>query len=129
MKTSIKIHFTLTGKFEPEEITSSLCIVPTKTWRFGDLIDNTHATYKHDGWRLSSDETESLDLNEQIMKIINVFHPYSLQLKEICKKLDLDSEIACAICIENDQYPSIHFNREVLSKISDMNTEIDIDIY
>ncbi len=129
MNTSIKIHFSLTGKFDPNDITTTFDGLPTKTWRFGDLIERTIAKYKHDGWEVSSDEIESLDLNEQVKKLVDTLHPYSSELKEIIGKFNLYSEISCEIWVENDNYPAIHFDHQVLARILNLNAEIDIDIY
>ena len=129
MKTSIKVNFIITGKFIPSEITCALGVKPTDTWRQGDVYKDTLVTFKHDGWELYSDEIESLDLNGEILKIINLIYPYSFQLKEITKRLNLDIEVACEIWVEDYQYPTIYFEREVLSKLVDLNAEFGISIY
>ena len=71
----------------------------------------------------------SLELNEQVELILDLIHPQSLILKKLCKDLDLDSEIACVIYVHDDQIPIIHFDHKVISKIVELNSEIDVDLY
>lgn len=129
MSTKITVHFTLTGKFNPDEVSEKLNIEPTKTWRVGEAIQKTLLSYKHDGWRLSSDEVETLELEEQLAKIWDIIQPYKSKIVDICAELDLVAEIACAVDLEDDQYPVLHFERESIKRISELNAEIDIDIY
>jgi len=129
MSTKITVHFTLTGRFNPDNVSEKLGISPTKTWRLGEPIQKTLLSYKHDGWCLSSDEVDTLDLDEQFTKIWNIIQPYNSTIVDICDELNLHAEIACAVDVEDDQYPVLHFKRESIKRISELNAEIDIDIY
>jgi hypothetical protein len=129
MATKISIDFILTGKFDPDKITTLMGIKPTNTWKLGDSIQNTKLRRKHDGWKLSIDKEESLDLNEKIESFLMQLESYSMPLKEIYEKLNAKAEIACAIYIEDEQVPAIHFNHETIKRVSDLGAEIDVDFY
>ena len=129
MNTKIITHFTLNGRFNPDEITLSLGIEPSRTWRHGDSIQNTLLKYKEDGWRVSMDEKESLDLQECIQSLLDYILPYTAKIKNLYESDELKPEIACVINIENDQVPAVHINKEVMESIIVLNAELDIDIY
>lgn len=129
MNPKIIVHFTLSGRFDPEEITLSLGVKPSRIWRYGDPIQNTLLKYKHDVWRISTDEKESLDLQECIQTLLDLIHPYSSGLIKVSSRLNLKSEIACVINIEGDQVPAIHLNKEIIEAITELNAEFDIDLY
>jgi len=129
MGTTIKVYFTLTGRFEPTSVTGKIGIKPDKTWRFDEPIQNTTSRYKHDGWQLSTDEIESLDLSEQLSIIENRIRPFLQQIIDTCKEFKIDAEISCSIDVDDDQYPTLHFERDAIKLISKLNAEIDIDMY
>jgi hypothetical protein len=129
MSTKIIVHFTLIGRFNPDEVSEKLGISPTKTWRFGESIQKTLASYKHDGWRLSTNEVETLDLDKQLKKIWDIIHPFNSKIINICEDLKLDAEIACSVDVEGDQYPALYFERESIKRIAELNAELDIDIF
>jgi hypothetical protein len=128
MATEISVDFTLTGRFKPNEITNLLGINPTNTWEFGDSIQNTASRRKYDGWKLST-ANKSDDLNKQIQSIIIQLSPHASKLRAFCEKFNLESEVACCIYVDNDEIPEIHFNHEIIKKLVELNTEIDVDFY
>lgn len=129
MGTTIKVYLTLTGRFEPASATEKIGIKPDKTWRFDEAIQNTASRYRHDGWQLSTDETESLDLHEQLSIIEKRIRPYLQQIIDTCNVLKIDSELSCSVDVDDDQYPTLHFERETIKLISKLNADIDIDMY
>lgn len=128
MESEISVYFTLTGlDCEPEEITAKIGIKPTKTWKVGDLI-NSRGTIrrKHNGWKLESKLEKSAELEEQIKSVLEQLQPSWQPLREICTQYD--AEINCVIYTIK-QIPAIHFDREIIEKVNQLNAAIDVDLY
>ncbi len=130
MATRILAEFKLTGtNFNPEEVTSLLGIVPTKTWRKDDQTLDSLLTRKRDGWRLSTGEEESLDLNNQLRPVLDQLKPHFSKIKDVCARLHLEVEMGFAVNVENGETPALHFDKDIVQIAADLNAEIDIDLY
>ncbi len=129
MSTKITVHFTITGRFDPNEVTKRLGMNPSKAWKFGDTIQKTLTTYKHDGWKLSTEEIDSLDLNEPLNQIWEIIQPHKTEIIDICNDLSLETEFSCVVEVEEDEYPTLHFDSEMIKQISELKADIDIDIF
>jgi hypothetical protein len=133
MATTVSISFILTGiGFEPNDITKELSIIPTKTWRINDDIGKPGKSankHKYDGWKLSTGHIQTLDVESSLNNVLEILQPVTEKLKELILRLNLGAEISCAIHIENGETPSIHFQQTTLRKITELNAEIDIDLY
>lgn len=134
MQSKISASFTLLGidynseDLEPEEITAVIGIVPTKTWKVGDLISKG-ATLRHkqNGWSLKSKLEDSATLEDHVESVLERLKPSWQHLVKMCTRYY--TEIECIIYVYGDDSPAIHFNRETLKRISELNAEIDIDLY
>jgi len=128
MLPKIKIHFTITGSFDPDKFTEDIGLKPTNTWKAGEAVQDTLIIRKKDGWKLTVAESESHYLDLEINNLINFLKPYRLQITSFCKKFNLKIEFSCVIYTENE-FPSIYFDKELLENIRSFNAEIDIDLY
>ena len=130
MNSEIYAYFRLRGlDFEPEEITAKVGIMPTKTWKVGDLINPKiiHRKRIDNGWCLRPEFEESFYLEDYVRYLLEKLEPGWLPLTEICQKYY--AEINCVIYAVGDERPAIHFNKEIIEKTAKLNAEIDIDLY
>lgn len=129
MATTVLSSFTLTGpSFDPAEVTRRIGLEPTKTWKTGDRVQGTQILRKHSGWVWAMPREESLDLGKQIAALLEQLGPFVSRINEVRHELGLGAEISCAIYIEG-QTPAVHFDRSVMSLASQLEAEIDLDIY
>jgi len=130
MNSKIQVSFTLTGVgFDPNTVSSVIGINPTKTWRFGEQIQNTLLKTKHDGWSISTGKQISIDLNVQLHEILKVIKTHIPQIKKVIKDYKLNAEFACAIYIDGDNIPVLNFEKDVIKIICELDAAIDIDVY
>jgi hypothetical protein len=114
--------------FDPDEITNLLKISPTKVKRIGDLI-NPKGTrrYTHNSWRIESKLQKSDGLEEHINSIFEQLQPSWQSLASLCSQYE--AEISCIIYINSEQIPAIHFSKDIIRKVHELNAEIDVDLY
>ncbi|MDX2230510.1 MAG: DUF4279 domain-containing protein [Leptolyngbyaceae cyanobacterium bins.349] len=133
MASECYASFVLTGlDLNPDEITAKTGVIPTKTWRVGDLI-SPQATirYQHNGWRLSSqrkfvDFEDADDLADHVRAVLEQLHVSWQTFVEVGAQFD--SEVCCIIYTGGER-PAIHFDRAILNQLSELNAELDVDLY
>ena len=129
MAPKIQTHFKVTGCFNPKEFTNKTGLTPTNTWKKGEVVQNTLVTRESDGWKLSTDEIITHDLDAEIKNLISLLSPSKIPIVDYCARNNLNAVFSCVIYTEDDEFPSIHFDRELLEDIRAINAEIDIDVY
>ncbi|MBC6481736.1 MAG: DUF4279 domain-containing protein [Hormoscilla sp. GM7CHS1pb] len=127
MESEILASFTLTGEFDPEEITNKVGIIPSETWRMGELI-HPKGTIRHqqNGWSLKSKLEKSAELEDHVKYVLEQLQPGWIPLAELCTQHD--AEIDCVIYV-NGQVTAIHFDKRIIDLVNKLNAEIDVDLY
>jgi hypothetical protein len=128
MLPKIKAEFCITGlRATPEEITESINVIPTQTWRLGDVVQGTELHRKHNGWCLEFEESDFLDLAMAADSLLRSLLPNSKKIKHACEVYDLQCELSFAVYIV-DETPIINFGHEIISGLAELGANIDIDI-
>ena len=125
----IRCDFILTGHgYDPDIITQALGIQPTYTWRAGERVPNSLVRYKHDGWSLTNGPVESLDVQEVARPLLTSLLPLVDTLADLTEQLGVEAELAYTVRM-GGEVPAIHFDREMLGAINQLQAEVDIDLY
>ena len=138
-KTNAKIYFSLYGDDFPIETVSNLLrLAPTHSHIKGDEIErksNPHVTYtkthyrKDTTWEIGTEYEETLDLEEQITKVIKQLERKEELINEICKKFILKCHFMIVIKIYEGYPPAITINNEFIRLANQIGAEIHFDIY
>ena len=128
MPFEISASLTITGlDFDSQNITDKLGIIPTKTWKIGDLIHpKGPIKRKHNGWVIESNLSKDNEIEDHIKSLFEELHPVWGVLQEISNNYDL--EISCVVYTDGE-VPSIHLDQEIINKSQQINAEIDVDLY
>jgi hypothetical protein len=128
--TNVMVTFNMYGDYlDPQVITDKLGIQPHEYWIKGEDIPGKSISRKKSCWRVSTGYQESLDINDQIDRIMEIFQGKSDKLNELMSALDLEILLSVVINIENNQKPAMYFNRQTIAFINQIKAEIDIDLY
>ena len=129
-KTNIKSEFVVSGDFfSPEEFTQELQIKPDKVFRKGEKINHGHKVWDFSTWMLFPEYEESLDINEQLGKVISELIDKRDLLRRLKEKMDLYYVFDFAINIKNKETPAIYFEQEFIDFCRDIGAVIDVDTY
>ena len=124
-----KIHVMLSivdEALDPEEVTRSTGVVPTRVWQKGDIRPKTKIVETENGWELLSALSPAAPLVEHVGHLLSTIHPGVTQLQAFTRQYY--SVLSCAVyCHESS--PEIHFEPSVIQKLAEMNLRLDIDIY
>ncbi len=126
-KNEICAYFSLNGfACEPDEITQMIGLTPTDTWKAGDLRGRSIRRHETSGWRLRSRLDEPLWIERHVQDVIAQLTPKWPDVVHLC--LQYQAMINC-VCSIYDASPVIHFGRETIKRVAELNAWIDVDYY
>jgi uncharacterized protein DUF4279 len=129
MTTTLRSSLVLVGsEMDPDEVTRRTGLQPSRTWRRGEPIQQTLLQREHSGWVLEIPEEVSLDLGEQVKRLLDRFWPQAAAIAGARRECGIEIEIACEVYVRG-QTPSIHFDQLTLARIVELGAEIDVDIH
>ncbi len=119
-------YFTVVGEFAPADISARLNLLPTNSWKKGELNPTTKLERKLSRWSLYSELDHSKPLEEHIESVL-------VQLSAEREKVSrLSSEMDAGIQIVGyfySDYPGFGLNRETVAQLAELNLSIDCDFY
>ena len=128
-KTKVKVRLTIESEsLEPQDVTKELDIVPTISWKKGDIIK---ADRKRVGgsWTVSLEAEESYDITIQFGKLYEVIKGKEDKIRAIKEYCEGTIIISVIIEVENGEVPGIVIEEKFTELVVKMGAEIDIDIY
>jgi len=129
-KTTVMAYFSIHGEdFEIDNVTQMLGIKPTEKKVKGSIPEGRKRPCIETSWKLSTEEEQSHDVNEQLRQLTDLLDDKKEILRDIRMSMDVDFDFVIVVKIENGEKPAMHFHSETLSLISYLKADIDIDIY
>lgn len=95
-KTTLYAYVSFTGNedvddFPLEVLTERLGLQPTETWRVGDKVNINHSRIRSfTCWKYESEILETLDVNDVLLPILNVFQSKTDIINQLKTELNLD---------------------------------------
>lgn len=116
--------------FCPKTLTSLLDILPSETWRKGDISgNNSKRAKKYDCWQFSTGDQNVYDINDSLKVIYEKFVDKKKMIKEFVVENKLDVSLDIKIEMNKDQTPAVYFEKEILDFLHWIEAIIDIDMY
>ncbi len=119
-------YFTVTGEFDPEEITKIVQTNPTKFWKKGDLNLKNGIERKFSRWCLYSRLAKDEDLEKHIDDVIIQLDECSEEVKNISEKYNGYIQLVGYFF---HYYPGFYLKSELIIKIAEYKLSIDFDFY
>lgn len=114
--------------FPLEVVTEPLEVQPTETWRIGDKINNHHVR-SFTCWKYESETLETLDSDDVLLPILNVFQSKTDTINQLKKELNLNVQIELVITMIDGYTPGLAISPEFSRFAAGINALIDIDMY
>lgn len=129
-KTTVMAYFSIHGDtFNTDSVTQRLGMEPAEIKVKGCIPDGRKRPSIETSWKISTEEEESFDINEQLIKIIDLLNDKNEILRDIKASMNVSFDFVLIVKIENGEKPAMHFNLDSLRLISYIGAEIDIDLY
>jgi len=122
----IRAYFGLWGRFDPEEVTSTIGLSPTQSHRRGEPLAGT--VHKDDLWAFGTEEEVDFDLPRHVDFVLQGISPFSAELNQLRERFGLSATLNCVVWIGSPT-PILSFSKETLDRISQLGADLDIDSY
>lgn len=129
-ETNILVEFNIIGDdFDIGLISEQLDIKPTDYYKKGDKIRNKEIKRKETCWTISSGYEVSLDINNQLEKVLCIIKPKRNILNKLREQFQLDYKFIIVIRVEENQSPAIYLEQDVIEFANDIKADFDFDLY
>jgi len=116
----------ITNKYSIEQLNEVTGLKADKFFRAGDFKPNTTLLVEKNIWIINSGLESEKSLEEHILALINKLEPHAKFISNL-KDKDTDLEFSC-VCYYSIE-PPLYFDLKIISKISELNAHLDIDLY
>lgn len=129
-ETNILVEFNIIGDdFDIDVVSEQLDIKPSYYYKKGDKIENRAIKRKETCWSISSGYEISLDINNQLEKILSLIKCKRNMLKKLRERFQLDYSFSIVIRVEKNQSPAIYLEKEAIEFANDIKADFDFDLY
>ncbi len=133
-KTQVMVYFSLfADEFSLDAVTKQLDIVPTESYKKGDIIKKISPTENHvrgyTRWKLSTGYQESLDVGDQLNLIINQIGGKASIINDLKRRFGLECRFTIVIIMNNGYTPGLYLDESLIAFVNSINADFDIDLY
>ena len=125
-QNEVYAYFTITGDFDPAEITQRVGVEPTDAWMKGDLHGKKKTEYKFSRWSLCSRLPRTDSLEKHVTDVLEQMS----ENKEGFRKVSVENGGCMQLVgIFNVDYPGLHFESELTNGLAEFSLSVDFDFY
>ncbi len=128
-RTNCKTYFSITGEFDPNEISSVLKIDRTGGHSIGENKRYSSGVFDWAGWEYGTEYVDTLSADEQAEFVINQLLHKVDELLLIREKYKCHFTLMQVPNVEGGLTPAMGFSKKVIDFCSKTGTEIQIDLY
>ncbi|MEG9436531.1 DUF4279 domain-containing protein [Edaphobacter sp. HDX4] len=119
-------YLTVTGDFDPEQITSVLGLVPSESWSKGDRNERTHYERKFSRWSLESRLARSASLEDHVRDVLKQSLNYAEQIRQVGRAHTVFIQLVGWF---HTDYPGFGLDSSTIAGLAELNVGIDCDFY
>lgn len=124
----VKVYFSISSKiYDLDFISQELNLKPSRVYKIGQK--QTYKLATENFWHLDTEYEESLDVSEQLEKIIRVLYNKSDKLVLLKEEFDLYYKFSIVIKMFTKQTPSIFLSKKEIDFASKVGADFDFDMY
>lgn len=126
------VYFALKGdNFNPDHITNTLGISPTKSFKNGDRRSYGNDTLEFSAWHLHSDKVDNLFVSNLVSDVVNKLFDKIHLINQLKEEFQLESVLEIVLYIDENidiSTPVIGHDLKTIEFLFKTNTETDVDI-
>jgi uncharacterized protein DUF4279 len=114
---------------DPEVVTQSLGLIPTRTWRKGDPTPGRPDLRRtHERWELRSPADGSKSLGEQLEALLPLLEDRRSAVQEIVSRFE--AGICYIAHLGGSNYnPELHLSAPLIERLAALGLSLDLDLY
>src|ERR1700722_4018300 len=119
-------YFTITGEFDPAEISKRVGVTPTEAWVKGGINPRTQVERKFSRWSLYSRLEKSCALEVHVADVINQLETRKSEFVEVSSQHGAKMQL---VAYFKTNYPGLHLERKLVESLAKYGLSIDFDFY
>ncbi|HXB66738.1 MAG TPA: DUF4279 domain-containing protein [Candidatus Acidoferrales bacterium] len=119
-------YFTVTGDFDPADISQLVGVPPTECWLKGDVNPRTQIERKFSRWSLYSRLERTRELEAHIADVIEQLGMNRREFVELSSK---HRGIMQLVAYFRTDYPGLHFDKDLVESLAEHALSVDFDFY
>ena len=119
-------YFSITGSFDPADITARVGVEPTECWRQGDLNPRNRLGRKFSRWCLYSRLSRERELEAHVRDVLSQLDARREAFRQAAGEFDGSMQL---VGYFYTGYPGLHFERDVVKEMAAFGLSIDFDFY
>jgi Domain of unknown function (DUF4279) len=119
-------YFTITGDFDPAEISQQAGMTPTEQWRTGDINPRTKLERKFSRWSLYSRLEKTASLEAHISDVIDQMKAHASNFVALSTTY---GGVMQLVAYFKRDYPGLHFGATLVESLSAFSLSVDFDFY
>ncbi len=124
----VKVYFSISSQsYDLDFVSEELNIRPTCLYRIGEK--QTYKPAIENSWSLGTEYEESLDISEQLGKVMRLLYNKENKLIQLKEKFELHYKIFIVIKMYSEQTPSVFLSKKEIDFASKIGAEFDFDMY
>jgi hypothetical protein len=126
-------YFTVTGLFDPDEVTKAVGVEPTESWQQGVANPSNGRERKFSRWSLESRLSRDADLSDHIKDVLDQLDKSMDGFKKIVSRYGEDDERfgACMQLVGyfHSFYPGFNLSAQTVRRLAEYGLSSDFDFY
>jgi hypothetical protein len=119
-------YFSITGDFDPPEISRTVGVAPTESWRKGDVNPRTQLERKFSRWSLHSRLAKTSELEAHIADVLEQLAGNRNEFRNLSLKYDGVMQL---VGYFKTNYPGLHLDRAQVESLAEYALSVDFDFY
>lgn len=119
-------YFTITGSFEPEEITRRVGVEPTESWRKGEVHPKNQRKRKFSRWSLASRLDRSAELEAHIRDVLVQVDQKPAEFQSVSREYGGRMQL---VGYWNNLYPGLYLDQSLVESLARYALSVDFDFY
>ena len=121
-----RAYFTISGEFDPLDISRLVGILPSRSWRKGEINPRTGAEYNFSRWSLDSRLSLSASLEEHVRDVLQQLQDHAKAFAAVSNE---HGGMLQLVGYFQGGYPGFGLNKADISALAALELELDFDFY
>ena len=119
-------YFSITGDFDPAEISRVVGVAATESWRKGDVNPRTPLERKFSRWSLYSRLARSCELEAHIADVVEQLTGNRSEFRNLSLKYNGVMQL---VGYFKTNYPGLHLDHSLVESLAEYALSVDFDFY
>jgi hypothetical protein len=128
---TLYVHFTVSGEFDPDEVTKRTGLSPTRTWRRGDRRRHSGRIVSDDCWDYRTGPVEDSDIGPHLRAHLQALITHTPYFTDLSRTQRVSFTVTISIWTPEHPLsyaPIVFIEPQLLSAITGLGASLEVDL-